>query len=234
MDNVIEKIVAKTKWKITRFKDEEAFKKRIPYNITYINGNLLLNEGITALLNLLVGQTETAFDNTNAYIGVGSGPLTSLTGDLTFTNGSATVIGSGTDFTGEISPGDYVQLDADAVLAKVLSVDSQTQLTLTANYSGTGGTGAGSKIPAEVATQTGLQSTTKEFKGMESGYPSITDQTVTFRAVFGATEGNFPWKEFTVVNGNSDSSDNLNRKVSDQGTKASGQTWTIDVAIQFS
>lgn len=34
--------------------------------------NLLLNEGITALANLLVGNAETAYDNTNAYLGVGN------------------------------------------------------------------------------------------------------------------------------------------------------------------
>ena len=33
--------------------------------------NCLLNEGITALLNLLIGAAETAFSNANAYTGVG-------------------------------------------------------------------------------------------------------------------------------------------------------------------
>ena len=36
-------------------------------------------------------------------------------------------------------------------------------------------------------------------------------QTVTWRAVFGTSVGNFAWQEFTVANGNSDTAKNLNR-----------------------
>ena len=130
------------------------------YEITGTNGNLALNEGITALLNLLIGSAETSFSNGNAYIGVG---------------------------------------------------DSST---------------------AASASQTGLQaSSNKLYKAMESSYPSISSQTVTWRAQFGPSEANFAWNEFTVASGNSDSADNLNRIVSAQGTKASGQTWTTDIAI---
>jgi len=126
-------------------------------------GNVLLNEGITALQNLLTGAAETNFGNANAYLGVG---------------------------------------------------DSTT---------------------AAAAAQTGLQaSTNKLYKAMESGYPTIAAQTTTWRAVFGSSEANFDWEEFTVANGNSDAADNLNRLVSDQGTKASGQTWTLDLAITWS
>ncbi len=66
------------------------------------------------------------------------------------------------------------------------------------------------------------------------GYPSRSSQTVTWRSVFGSSEANFSWNEFTVANGNSDSADNLNRKVDAQGTKASGQTWTLDLSITLS
>ena len=150
-------------WIVRKYKDDEAFKKNEPFQVNTFNRNVLLNEGITALLNLLIGGAETAFDNSNAYIGVG---------------------------------------------------DSDT---------------------AAAASQTGLQAeTNKAYKAMESGYPSISDQTVTFRSVFGSSDGNFAWKEFTIASGNSDSADNLNRKVSDQGTKASGQTWTVDVSVTFS
>lgn len=95
--------------------------------------------------------------------------------------------------------------------------------------------GVGDSSTAAAATQTGLQaSTNKAYAGMESGYPSRTNQTVTWRAVFGSAVANFAWQEFSVANGNSDAADNLNRVVSDQGTKASGQTWTVDVAITLS
>ena len=95
--------------------------------------------------------------------------------------------------------------------------------------------GVGDSSTAEGATQTALQATTnKLYKAMESGYPSRTNQTVTWRSIFGSTDANYAWNEFTVANANSDSGDNLNRKVSAQGTKASGQTWTLDLSLTLS
>lgn len=95
--------------------------------------------------------------------------------------------------------------------------------------------GVGDSNTAESAAHTGLQaSTNKLYKAMESGYPQRSGQTVTWRAVFGSTDANFAWNEFTVANGSSDAAKNLNRKVSTQGTKASGQTWTLDLAITLS
>lgn len=151
-------------WTIRKYANDEAFAQDRPFEVSHIDGNLLLNEGIGALLDLLCGLgSPTAFSNANARIGVG---------------------------------------------------DSST---------------------AAAATQTGLQaSTNKLYKGMESGYPSRANQTVTFRAVFGSSEANFAWNEFSIANGDSDSAVNLNRLVSAQGTKASGQTWTVDVAITLS
>jgi hypothetical protein len=63
---------------------------------------------------------------------------------VTFTNASATVTGSGTSFATELQPNWKVRLDADGVWATIKSIESNTSLTLTANYSGAGGTGAGS------------------------------------------------------------------------------------------
>lgn len=152
-----------TRWTITRYGSEAEYRNDNPYHESVIDGNLLLNEGITALLNLLTGAAETAFNNAGSFIGVG---------------------------------------------------DSAT---------------------AAVASQTGLQAATnKAYVAMEAGYPQISGQTVTFRAVFDGVTANFAWNEFTVASGNSDAADNLNRKVDVQGTKASGQVWTVDVAITFS
>lgn len=95
--------------------------------------------------------------------------------------------------------------------------------------------GVGDSDTAAAASQTGLQAATnKTYKAMETGYPSVSAQTITFRAVFASGDANYAWKEFTVINASSDTGDNLNRKVSDQGTKATGQTWTLDVAITLS
>lgn len=162
------------KWTIRRYlSDDDQINGNLPETIidgagnvlpgkSEFNGNVLLNEGIAALLNLLTGAAETAYSNANAYLGVG---------------------------------------------------ESTT---------------------AASASQTGLQGATTTFKAMESGYPSISGQTVTFRSVFGADDANNAWQEFTVANSNSDAGVNLNRKVDDQGTKASGQSWTLDLEITFS
>lgn len=157
---VKEKVGYKTKWTIRRFADDAAFARGKPFSTSEIDGNLLLDEGVTRLLNLLVGAGGTVYSNANSYIGVG---------------------------------------------------DSST---------------------AESKTQTGLSaSTNKLYKAMVATYPQVSAQTVTFRSQFTGSEANFSWNEFTVANGNSDAAENLNRKVSSQGTKASGQTWTVDLAI---
>ena len=162
------------KWTICRYlSDNDRINGNLPETIvdgvgrvlpgkSEFEGNVLLNEGITALLNLLIGAAETAYNNANAYLGVG---------------------------------------------------ESTT---------------------AASASQTGLQGATTTFKAMESGYPSISGQTVTFRSVFGSTDANNSWQEFTIVNAPTDAGDNLNRKVDNQGTKAAGQSWTLDLEITFS
>lgn len=157
-----DQLLYKTQWTIRKYADDKAFACHQPYAEAVIAGNLLLNEGITALQNLLTGAAETAFDNSNTYIGVG---------------------------------------------------DSNT---------------------AEAASQTGLLGTNKVYLGMEAGYPSLAGQTTTWQAVADGATANFDWNEFTVANGNSDAADNLNRKVSAQGTKTSGQTWTVDLEITWS
>jgi hypothetical protein len=129
----------------------------------FIDGNLLLNEGINAVWTLVAGGSETAYNNANTEIGVG---------------------------------------------------DSTT---------------------AEAATQTDLQAATnKLFKAMDASFPTYgTSQKITFRATFGSSEANYAWQEFSVRNGNT-ANKNLNRKVSNQGTKTSGQTWQVTVEITLS
>lgn len=151
------------KWTIRKYADDRAYSEDEPFEVAAFFGNELLNEGITALMNLLKGDAETAFNNANSYLGVG---------------------------------------------------DSNTAFN---------------------ASQTGLQaSTNKLYKAMETSYPTTSAQKITWRSVFGSSDANWAWNEFTVASGNSDASDNLNRKVSTQGTKASGQTWTLDLEITWS
>ena len=94
--------------------------------------------------------------------------------------------------------------------------------------------GVGDSAAAEAATQTDLQAATnKTYKAMSASYPSRAAQTVTWRAVFVSADANYAWAEFCVDNG-ATALKTLNRKVSAQGTKASGQTWTLDLAITLS
>jgi hypothetical protein len=58
-----------------------------------------------------------------------------LTGTLTATNGSATVTGSGSLFTTQVEVGDFLTLGG--VQYKVLSIASNTSLTLVSNFAGT-------------------------------------------------------------------------------------------------
>ena len=58
-----------------------------------------------------------------------------LTGTMTFTNGNATVSGSGTNFDPEVAIGDII-ISAGGVKHRVKNVSSDTSLTLTENFSG--------------------------------------------------------------------------------------------------
>lgn len=58
----------KPKWTIEKYDKDMNL-----YETEEIEGNLLLNEGITSLLTLLIGGSETPFNGANAHIGVGDG-----------------------------------------------------------------------------------------------------------------------------------------------------------------
>lgn len=164
----------KTQWTIRRYTDDAAFAAGQASDVaggdgnvlpaaSVIDGNLLLNEGIQLLEDLLIGAGGTAYNNANAYLGVG---------------------------------------DSNA---------------------------------AESASQTGLQAASnKTYKPMQATYPQRSAQTITWRAVFASGDANYAWNEFTIVNASTDTGTNLNRKTSAQGTKAAGQTWTLDVTVSLS
>lgn len=152
----------KSLWVVRKYADLASFQKDEPFAICEIDGNLFLNEGISLMLSRFIGGAGTAFDNSNAHIGVGDG-------------------------TGEA-----------------------------------------------LASQTGLQGENKTYIPMEANYPQVSGQSVTFRAVADGDTANHNWREFTVANGNSDAAVNMNRKVDDQGTKAQGQVWTVDLILSIS
>jgi hypothetical protein len=70
---------------------------------------------------------------------------TKLTGAVTFTNASAAVTGAGTKFSTELAPGDWIKADGRVAteFAQVLTITSDTALTLRLAYAGATSTAGG-------------------------------------------------------------------------------------------
>ncbi len=96
--------------------------------------------------------------------------------------------------------------------------------------------GVGDSSTAAAATQTDLQASTNyTYVGMQSSYPSLSGQTLSWQASFGSSSANYAWNEFVVSNASTKGSGVcLNRLVSFQGTKTSGQTWALTLSITWS
>lgn len=98
--------------------------------------------------------------------------------------------------------------------------------------------GVGDSTTAEAATQTDLQAATnKTYKACDTGWPklvttTVTNDTIEAKATFGSADANYAWNEFVIKQNTSAIC--LNRKVSEQGTKASGQTWVLTLKLQAS
>jgi hypothetical protein len=153
---------SKVEWKIKKFADADAYRKGESFEESSFDGNVMLNEGLNEMWTILCSAGGTKFDNTNAYLGVG------------------------TDTT------------------------------------------------SAAATDTGLIAN-PVYVGMESGYPTYgTSQKATWKASFDGDTANQAWNEFTVAAGDSNGVKNLNRKVSAQGTKVSGQVWVLQLEITLS
>lgn len=67
------------KWKITKYLNDEDKDNNKPYAVDEFDGNMLLSEGIGAMLTLLIGGAETAFSNANAQLGVGNSTVATAT-----------------------------------------------------------------------------------------------------------------------------------------------------------
>lgn len=164
------RLVLKTKITVKKFANEEDRQNNRPYEVQVEEGNLGLNEGIQAALNLMIGAGGNAWTNALSTIGVGDSTTTASAADVGLIAA-----------TGPTSQEHHV-------------MDATT-------------------------------------------YPSRSSQTISFKSTFGSTEANFAWNEFTVVSATYDGNPtgaNLIRKVSQQGTKVSGQSWEVTIAITMS
>lgn len=101
--------------------------------------------------------------------------------------------------------------------------------------------GVGTSTTAASASHTGLQAGTsaRDYQAMESTFPDRTDQTMTWKSVWGSGDGNFAWEEWSIRSassgvGGESTGTALNRKVASLGTKASGSEWTLTVTITVS
>ncbi len=143
---------------------------------------------------------------------------------------------SDADFAAK-KPYDIVKIDGNILLNAGINL----LLTLLAGGAGTAFNaansylGVGDSSTAEAATQTGLQAATnKAYVAMDSSYPTYgSSQQIVFQATFGSSVANFAWNEFIAINGNGTGTA-FNRKVSAQGTKVSGQSWTLKLTITIS
>lgn len=99
--------------------------------------------------------------------------------------------------------------------------------------------GIGDSATAAARTQTDLQAAVnKTYKGMEAGFPTVTESVsgtegskATFKSAFQAAEGNHGHKEWVVDNKASGTPGVkvLNRKVQDFGLKESPAVWTYSL-----
>lgn len=90
--------------------------------------------------------------------------------------------------------------------------------------------GVGDSSTAFAASQTDLQAATNKLRvAMESGFPTRTDNLLTFKSSFGSSEANYAWNEWGIFN-DASAGVMLNRKVEALGTKSSG-TWVLTVEL---
>ena len=93
--------------------------------------------------------------------------------------------------------------------------------------------GIGSASTAFAASQTDLQEgTNKSRKPMQTGYPTVSNQTMVHRALWTASSANHRWQELGLFNASSGGT-MLYRDVQDLGTKPGTQSWQLTVTAQL-
>lgn len=91
--------------------------------------------------------------------------------------------------------------------------------------------GVGDSSNVFAASQTDLQASSNKVRvGMDSSFPTIAANVLTFQATFGTAVGNFAWNEWGVFNAAS-AGVMFDRKVESNGVKTSGQIWVFQVQL---
>jgi len=102
----------------------------------WLNGNDTTGDGSAALPYKTIQKASTGLTGGDEVRVAKSTDPASLTGTISFTDGSTTVTGSGTAFSTELASGDFIELTAGSWW-EVLSIASDTSLTLYQMFSGT-------------------------------------------------------------------------------------------------
>ncbi|MBU1235126.1 MAG: hypothetical protein KKD01_20045 [Proteobacteria bacterium] len=93
-----------------------------------------------------VNSNDTVQTSNNEEIyGRSTSVVTALTGLSTWTQGSATILGSGTIYTSQLAVGDWIKLDSNGQAYKIANIASDSELTLESIYTGTTGSGGSSQ-----------------------------------------------------------------------------------------
>lgn len=92
--------------------------------------------------------------------------------------------------------------------------------------------GVGSSNAAVSASHIDLHGASKVRKGMDAGYPVVSNGVVTFKSTFLPAEANFAWEEYGIFNATLGGT-MLNRFIESNGTKLSNQTWILEVDVSF-
>lgn len=112
-------------------------------------------------------------------------------------------------------------------LFKLLATTSGTQYNNATAY-----LGVGTSSTAAVISDTALGAGAV-YQAMDTSYPAISgtyNNTCTWRGTYASGSANQAWNEFGIFTSNA-GANMLNHVISAQGTKVSGQTWQLDVAI---
>jgi len=107
------------------------------------------------------------------------------------------------------------------IIAKALMGDAITAFDHDNAY-----LGVGDSSTAFAAGQTDLQGANKKRVGQETSYPTRSTTAITWKASFGADDGNWNWLENAVFNAAS-AGEMLARDVEDLGTKVQGTVWVL-------
>jgi hypothetical protein len=118
--------------------------------------------------------------------------------------------------------------------AQVCTVLSKTAVASTRWSSGIAYLFVGTHSTAASYTQSGLLAAAgsrAKYK-MDTGYPSVSSNTITWRSTFTTNTANFAWKEYSLRNSTTQTTGKaLNRVASSKGTKVNGETWTLQLVI---